>query len=142
VPARPGYPASRCGAGPWALDLAAEPVLSRLCLEAEEADGYIRDQDVFGAGITIEDTMAAVITYRSGAFLTYSLNAHSPWEGYRVSVNGTAGRAELEVTERGQVRSVADGAAPATPTAWPARKCPAAGVARRGRAVPCSGAPL
>jgi hypothetical protein len=26
-----------------------------------------------------------------------------------VSVNGTAGRAELEVTERGQVRSVADG---------------------------------
>src|SRR6476661_8456765 len=31
----------------------------------------------------------------------YSLNAHSPWEGYRVAVNGTEGRAELEVVERG-----------------------------------------
>jgi hypothetical protein len=35
--------------------------------------------------------------------LTYALNAHSPWEGYRVVVNGTAGRAELEVVERAEV---------------------------------------
>lgn len=94
---------------PWALDMAAEPVLRRLYLEAEAADGYIRDRDVFSPGITIEDNMAVLVTYRSGAFLTYSLNAHSPWEGYRVSVNGDAGRAELEVVERGHVRSVADG---------------------------------
>jgi predicted dehydrogenase len=111
LPPRPPRSAGSPGLAtdPWALDMAAEPVLRRLYLEAEEADGYIRDQDVFGDGITAEDTMAAVVTYRSGAFLTYSLNAHSPWEGYRASVNGTAGRAELEVVERGQVRSVADG---------------------------------
>jgi hypothetical protein len=94
---------------PWALDMAAEPALRRLYLEAEAADGYIRDRDVFAPGITIEDNMAALMTYRPGALLTYSLNAHSPWEGYRVSVNGDAGRAELEVVERGHVRSVADG---------------------------------
>jgi hypothetical protein len=35
--------------------------------------------------------------------MTYSLNAHSPWEGYKVTVNGTAGRAELTVVERGFV---------------------------------------
>ena len=35
--------------------------------------------------------------------LTYALNAHSPWEGYRVALNGTAGRAELEVVERAEV---------------------------------------
>jgi predicted dehydrogenase len=107
------------GTDPWALDLAADPSLRRLYLEAEEADGYFRDQDVFGAGITIEDTMAAVVTYRSGAFLTYSLNAHSPWEGYRVSVNGTAGRAELEVVERGHVRSAADGGITGRPVVDP-----------------------
>src|SRR5690606_33159916 len=31
------------------------------------------------------------------------LNAHSPWEGYTVAVNGTRGRAELTVVERGSV---------------------------------------
>jgi hypothetical protein len=35
--------------------------------------------------------------------MTYSLTAHSPWEGYRVSINGTRGRAELEVVERSHV---------------------------------------
>jgi hypothetical protein len=58
---------------------------------------------VFGEGITIEDNLALVVDYDSGATLSYSLNAHSPWEGYRVAVNGTLGRAELEVVERGAV---------------------------------------
>jgi predicted dehydrogenase len=94
---------------PFALDLAADDRLRRLYLEAEREDGYLRDRDVFSPGITIEDNAAVLVTYGSGAFLTYSLNAHSPWEGYRVSVNGDAGRVELEVVERGHVRSVSDG---------------------------------
>ena len=94
---------------PFALDLAADDRLRRLYLEAEGEDGYLRDRDVFSPGITIEDNAAVLVTYGSGAFLTYSLNAHSPWEGYRVAVNGDAGRAELEVVERGHVRSVRDG---------------------------------
>ncbi len=111
LPARPVRSAGSAGlsADPFALDLAADSTLRRLYLEAEAQDGYIRDRDVFGAGITIEDNLAVLVSYRSGAFLTYSLNAHSPWEGYRVSVNGDAGRAELEVVERGHVRSVAEG---------------------------------
>jgi predicted dehydrogenase len=104
---------------PWALDLAAKPALRRLYLEAEAEDGYIRDRDVFSPGITIEDNMAVLVTYRSGAFLTYSLNAHSPWEGYRVSVNGDAGRAELEVVERGHARFVADGGTTGRPAVDP-----------------------
>ncbi|MGD0554488.1 MAG: Gfo/Idh/MocA family oxidoreductase [Streptosporangiaceae bacterium] len=94
---------------PFALDLAADDRLRRLYLEAEEEDGYFRDRDVFSPGITIEDNAAVLVNYASGAFLSYSLNAHAPWEGYRVSVNGDAGRAELEVVERGHVRSIADG---------------------------------
>lgn len=85
------------------LDLRDDPRLAALYLEAEQHDGYRRDQDVFGPGITIEDNLALVVDYRSGATLSYSLNAHAPWEGYRVAVNGTEGRAELEVIERGAV---------------------------------------
>jgi predicted dehydrogenase len=94
---------------PFALDLRADPVLRSLYWEAERHDGYLRDRDVFAPGITIEDNLAVMVGYGRGAVLTYSLNAHSPWEGYRVSVNGTAGRAELEVVERAAVLPGPDG---------------------------------
>jgi predicted dehydrogenase len=86
---------------PFSLDLRRDDRLRRLYLDAEGDDGYVRDLDVFSPGITIEDNLGLAVTYESGAILTYSLNAHSPWEGYRVSVNGTEGRAELDVVERG-----------------------------------------
>jgi predicted dehydrogenase len=85
------------------LDLRTDERLKALYLDAEQHDGYRRDLDVFSDGITIEDNLALVVDYASGATLSYSLNAHSPWEGYRVAVNGTLGRAELEVVERGAV---------------------------------------
>src|SRR3954449_4982448 len=89
---------------PFALDLGADDTLRKLYLEAEGDDGYLRDRDVFSAGISIEDNAGLLVTYRSGAILTYALNAHSPWEGYRVCVNGTEGRVELDVVERGFVQ--------------------------------------
>ena len=104
---------------PWALDLTRDPRLRSLYLDAEEHDGYRRDQDVFTPGITIEDNMAVLVDYAGGATLTYSLNAHSPWEGYRVSVNGIEGRAELEVVERGAVVLDDDGHAVLDPSATP-----------------------
>ncbi|HEY9338325.1 Gfo/Idh/MocA family protein [Kribbella sp. NPDC004138] len=88
---------------PWLLDLRTDDTNRQLYYEAEKYDGYLRDQDVFGPGITIEDNMSVIAEYANGARLSYSLNAHSPWEGYRVSVNGTLGRAELEVVERAAV---------------------------------------
>lgn len=88
---------------PFELDLRDDPRLAALYLAAEEHDGYLRDRDVFGEGITIEDNLALVVDYAGGATLSYSLNAHSPWEGYRVAVNGTEGRVELDVVERGAV---------------------------------------
>ena len=83
-------------------------------------DGYLRDRDVFDADITIEDNMAVMVDYDSGATMSYSLNAHSPWEGYRVVVNGTAGRAELDVVERGATLLGPDGAVVLDPSAQPA----------------------
>ncbi|MGN6405364.1 MAG: gfo/Idh/MocA family oxidoreductase, partial [Sinomonas sp.] len=72
-------------------------------LEGEADDGYLRDRDVFTEGIDIEDNLSLVVGYRGGASMAYTLVAHSPWEGYRVAFNGTEGRVEIEVVERGSV---------------------------------------
>ncbi len=104
---------------PFALDLTRDARLKALYLDAEHHDGYLRDRDVFGPGITIEDNASLVVDYRGGASMTYALNAHSPWEGYRVAVNGTAGRAELEVVERGAIAVDDEGRAVLDPSATP-----------------------
>ncbi|MBZ2197162.1 Gfo/Idh/MocA family protein [Occultella gossypii] len=117
---------------PFALDLRTDPELRRLYYEAEHHDGYLRDVDVFSAGISIEDNMSVMVGYDRGPVLTYSLNAHSPWEGYRVTANGTEGRAELEVVERSAVVPDADGH-PILDANSPANVAGADGVRARGQ---------
>jgi Predicted dehydrogenases and related proteins len=103
----PGYDrgtgAAAADGDPFALDLRNDDRLRELYFDNERFDGYRRDQSVFSDGITIEDNLSLVIDYRGGASMSYSLNAHSPWEGYCIAVNGTRGRVELEVVERGEV---------------------------------------
>jgi hypothetical protein len=67
--------AATLGHDPFLLDIASDPRLKRLYLDAEHEDGYIRDLDVFIEGITIDDTMSVLARYASGAVLTYSLTA-------------------------------------------------------------------
>ncbi|MDQ7910646.1 Gfo/Idh/MocA family oxidoreductase [Phytohabitans sp. ZYX-F-186] len=90
---------SEAAGDPFAIDLAANPHLRALYLDAEAEDGYQRDVNVFGPGVTIEDDMAVLAHYTSGATMTYHLTAYSPWEGYRVMFNGSRGRLELHVVE-------------------------------------------
>lgn len=103
----------------FSLDLRRDDTLRGLYYEQESHDGYLRDRDVFDPGITIEDNLALVVDYAAGTTMSYALNAHSPWEGYTVFVNGTKGRAELTVVERGAVLLDADGHAVVDPSARP-----------------------
>jgi predicted dehydrogenase len=93
------YPYSRytgqADGDPFALDLDRSDTLRGLYLDAEEQTGYLRDRNVFGDDISIEDTMAVSARYRGGALLSYSLVAYSPWEGLRVAITGDKGRVEL-----------------------------------------------
>ncbi len=89
----------------FALDLNKKPLLKAMYLDAEEEDGYLRDQSVFGDGISIEDTMGVMVRYRNNAIMTYSLNAYMPWEGYRVAFNGSKGRIEVNVGEKTYINS-------------------------------------
>ena len=96
-----GSPAARDD--PFAMRLEDNDRLRALYLEAEPADGYLRDRNVFAPGVTIQDDMAALVRYDTGATMTYHLTAYAPWEGYRVMVNGSKGRLELEVVESDHV---------------------------------------
>jgi predicted dehydrogenase len=71
--------------------------LKGLYFDAEKDSGYIRDQNVFGDGITAEDTMSVMVRYRNGAVMNYSLLAYTPWEGFNLSITGDKGRVELSL---------------------------------------------
>ncbi len=88
---------------PFAIDMRDNGGLQGLYLDAEKEDGYLRDMNVFGDGISIEDTVNLVVGYQSGAQLSYSLTAYSPWEGFRIAFNGTKGRIELDEMENSYI---------------------------------------
>jgi predicted dehydrogenase len=84
---------------PFALMLTSKEALRGLYLDAEAETGYLRDRNVFGEPITIEDTMAVTVQYNTGAILSYCLIAYAPWEGLRVAITGTKGRIEMDIEE-------------------------------------------
>ncbi|MEV4416622.1 Gfo/Idh/MocA family oxidoreductase [Catellatospora sp. NPDC049609] len=96
-----GAPAAQ--GDPFALHLADNPNLAELYLDAEAHDGYHRDVNVFAPGTDIEDDMAVLVRYASGATMSYHLTAYAPWEGYRIAFNGSRGRLELDIVESDHV---------------------------------------
>jgi len=88
--------ASKC---PFFLDLEKATNLREYYLENEKYDGYFRDRCVFSKEMDIEDSMNVVVKYQSGTLMSYCLNAFLPWEGYRISFNGTKGRLEHGTVE-------------------------------------------
>jgi hypothetical protein len=87
------------GKDPFALFLDRSEALRGLYLDAEAESGYIRDRNVFGEPITIEDTMTLTARYQSGVLLSYCLIAYAPWEGLRVAITGNRGRVEMDIVE-------------------------------------------
>src|SRR5690606_20897104 len=84
---------------PFALMLDSKAAFRGLYMNAEEETGYIRDRNVFGEPVTIEDTMNVSVRYRNGALLSYHLVAYSPWEGLRIAITGNKGRIEMDISE-------------------------------------------
>ena len=72
-----------------------QPPMDKLYLECEDVDGYYRDRCIFSEEIDIEDSVSVNVLYKKGAVMSYSLTAHSPYEGMRIAFNGTEGRLEF-----------------------------------------------
>ena len=63
---------------------------------------YRPDMCIFDSEINIQDTFVVNVKYRNGVLLNYSANFSTPYEGYRLAINGTRGRLEtLEFNNRG-----------------------------------------
>lgn len=57
---------------------------------------YRPDMCIFDSEINIHDTIVANVKYNNGVLLNYSANFSTPYEGYRLAINGTHGRIEAE----------------------------------------------
>lgn len=57
---------------------------------------YRADQCMFDSEINIHDTFVANVQYANGVLLNYSANFSTPYEGYKLAINGTHGRIECE----------------------------------------------
>ena len=57
---------------------------------------YRPDMCIFDSEIDIHDTFVANVKYENGVLLNYSANFSTPYEGYRLAINGTHGRLEAE----------------------------------------------
>ena len=70
----------------------------------ENHDGYLRDGCVWKEDIDIYDKMAVQIRYANKVQVSYSLTTYSPYEGYRIAFNGTEGRIDAWIRERGMAK--------------------------------------
>lgn len=78
-------------------DITRDVHLMNLYVNAESADGYIRDSCVFRKKINIWDTMNVQVQYHNRVTMSYSLNAFMPYEGFSVGFNGSKGRFDARV---------------------------------------------
>lgn len=82
------------------FDIMKNPRLVELYVNNEKHDGYLRDGCVWKEDIDIFDKMAVQIKYANNVQVSYSLTTYSPYEGYRISFNGTKGKLDAWIHER------------------------------------------
>lgn len=78
------------------VDKANNPFYKEFYFDNMDIDGYAPDMCVFRNEIDIEDTLSVSVRYKKGAVMSYTLTAYSPYEGYKININGTKGRLEIE----------------------------------------------
>jgi predicted dehydrogenase len=88
------------------FDIMKDSYYKQLYVDNERYDGYLRDGCVFRDDVDIFDKMAATIRYKNGVQVSYSLTAYSPYEGYRIALNGTKGRIDAWIQESHPVSDV------------------------------------
>lgn len=86
-------------------DITKNPMDKALYFDCEGENSYIRDKCVFSEEIDIEDAVSVNIKYKKGTVVSYSLVAHSPYEGAKIVFNCTNGRMEFSSIYSGSMYS-------------------------------------
>ena len=94
---------SHTGECKFFFDILKNPRLVKLYVDNEKHDGYLRDGCVFKNDIDIFDKMCLSIKYMNNVQVSYSLTTYSPYEGYRLAINGTKGRLDIWVQEKNPI---------------------------------------
>ena len=81
-------------------DITQKKDLYDLYVSNYQYDHYLRDGCVFRNDVDIYDKMAVQIKYMNNVQVSYSLTAYSPYEGYRISFNGTKGKLDAWIKEK------------------------------------------
>ena len=81
----------------WYYDISQNEFAMKLYVKPSTEDGYTTDGCVYRRDINIWDTMTLNVRYHSGVLMSYSLNCFMPYEGYKISFNGTKGRLDARV---------------------------------------------
>ncbi|UOQ52393.1 Gfo/Idh/MocA family protein [Hymenobacter cellulosivorans] len=81
-------------------DITKDERLTKLYVDNEKYDGYHRDGCVWREDVDIFDKMAVQIKYANNVQVSYSLTTYSPYEGYRISFNGTKGKIDAWIKEK------------------------------------------
>ena len=81
---------------------AADDHINAFETKAKQYSEYKPDRCMFDSEINIYDTFVVNVKYKNGVLLNYSANFSTPYEGYRLAINGTHGRLEtMEFNNRG-----------------------------------------
>jgi len=78
------------------------PFMQKMYVDNEQYDGYKIDRCVFDEEIDSYDTMALNVEYDNGVIMSYSESSAAMYEGFKLSINGSDAR--LEVQHGGALR--------------------------------------
>ena len=73
----------------------------KMFADNEKYDGYMIDRCVFDENINIYDSMAINVEYANDAILTYTECSAAAYEGFKLVLNGSKGRLEVNYFEKG-----------------------------------------
>ena len=81
----------------WYYDISKNEFAMNLYVKPSTEDGYTTDGCVYRRDINIWDTMTLNVRYHSDVLMSYSLNCFMPYEGFKISFNGTKGRLDARI---------------------------------------------
>ena len=77
----------------------------KMFVENEKYDGYIIDRCVYDEAIDTYDTMSLNVEYTNGVLMSYSESSAAMYEGFKLFINGSDARLEVQSFSSGGVKS-------------------------------------
>lgn len=75
--------------------------LAAMYRDNEVYDSYYVDSCVYSKSIDIYDTLSLIVRYENGVIMSYSETSAGMYEGYKLNINGSRGRLEVQFFQDG-----------------------------------------